>query len=52
MQVTFDDGRIVRYDVMDDICTIPSFKDLETVHGLFQNANWTRAAPASIGTVR
>ena len=36
--VTFDDGRIVRYDVMDDILTIPAFKDLETEYGLFQNA--------------
>lgn len=38
LQVAFDDGRVVRYDVMDDIRTIPSFKDLEAVHGLFQNA--------------
>ncbi len=36
--VTFDDGRVVRYDVKDDILTIPAFKDLETEHGLFQNA--------------
>lgn len=36
--VTFDDGRTVKYDVMDDIRTIPAFKDLEAMHGLFQNA--------------
>ena len=36
--VTFDDGRIVVYDVTDDIRTIPAFKDLETVYGLFFNA--------------
>ncbi len=36
--VTFDDGRVVRYDVMDDIRTIPTFGALETEHGLFQNA--------------
>ena len=33
--VTFDDGRVVLYDVMDDIRTIPVFKELETVYGLF-----------------
>lgn len=36
--VTFDDGRVVKYDVMDDIRSIPVFKDLETVYGLFANA--------------
>ena len=36
--VTFDDGRVVRYDVQDDIREIPAFKDLETIHGLFTNA--------------
>lgn len=38
LRITFDDGRVVRYDVMDDIRTIPAFRDLEAVHGLFQNA--------------
>ena len=33
--VTFDDGRVVLYDVMDDIRTIPAFKELETEYGLF-----------------
>ena len=36
--VTFDDGRIVLYDVMDDIRTIPAFKELETEQGLFSCA--------------
>ncbi len=36
--VTFDDGRVVRYDVMDDIRTIPAFRNLEMEYGLFQNA--------------
>ena len=36
--VTFDDGRVVRYDVMDDIRTIPAFRDLESEYGLFQHA--------------
>ena len=36
--VTFDDGRVVLYDVMDDIRSIPAFKDLETEYGLFANA--------------
>ena len=36
--VTFDDGRVVLYDVMDDIRTIPAFKELELEYGLFLNA--------------
>ena len=36
--VTFDDGRTVLYDVMEDIRTLPAFKDLKTEYGLFQNA--------------
>lgn len=38
LQVIFDDGHTVLYDVMDDIRTVPAFKDLETIYGLFQNA--------------
>ena len=38
LQVTFDDGRVVKYDVMDDIRTIPAFGDLLTQPALFQNA--------------
>ena len=36
--VTFDDGRVVEYDVSDDIREIPAFKDLVTIFGLFKNA--------------
>ena len=36
--VAFDDGRVVRYDVMDDIRTLPAFSALKTEYGLFQNA--------------
>jgi hypothetical protein len=36
--VTFDDGRTVLYDLMDDIRTIPAFEELETEAGLFLNA--------------
>ena len=36
--VSFDDGREVRYDVSEDIATIPAFKDLATERGLFENA--------------
>ena len=36
--VTFDDGRCVRYNVADDIATLPAFVDLKTECGLFQNA--------------
>lgn len=36
--VLFDDGKQVRYDVADDIATLPAFRELETEYGLFQNA--------------
>ena len=36
--VSFDDGREVRYDVSDDIKTLPAFRDLQTEQGLFANA--------------
>ena len=36
--VSFDDGRPVRYDVADDIATLPAFQDLRTERGLFENA--------------
>ena len=38
LRVTFDNGRVVQYDVEDDIRTIPAFQDLERIYGLFQNA--------------
>lgn len=36
LRVSFDDGRTVLYDVMDDIRRIDSYRDLLTVHGLFR----------------
>ena len=38
LKVVFDDGRVVTYDLKDDISTIPDFQALETECGLFQNA--------------
>ena len=38
LEVEFDDGRVVRYNLKEDIRTIPDFRALETVCGLFQNA--------------
>lgn len=35
--VTFDDGKIVKYDVKDDIKTLPGYSDLETITGLFEH---------------
>lgn len=37
LRVTFDDGKTVIYDVKEDIDSIPAFKPLESIHGLFQN---------------
>ena len=36
LQVVFDDGKDVLYDVKDDIQTITSYSDLKTIHGLFE----------------
>lgn len=36
LSVLFDDGKRVMYDVKDDIDTIASYKDLECIHGLFE----------------
>ena len=38
LQVCFDNGVKVLYDVKDDIRTLNDFKVLETEYGLFQNA--------------
>lgn len=38
LYVEFDDGYKVVYDVMDDIKTLPSFRALQDVHGLFKQA--------------
>jgi len=36
LEVLFDDGKKVLYDVADDIKTIENFKDLETINGLWK----------------
>lgn len=35
LRVSFDDGRVVLYDVTEDVRDIPSYAPLETVPGLF-----------------
>ncbi len=35
LEVLFDDGKKVLYDVEDDIRTIESFKDLKIINGLW-----------------
>jgi len=34
--VTFDDGKIVEYDVKEDIDTLPDYDDLKKIKGLWQ----------------
>lgn len=34
--VTFDDGKVVEYDVKEDIDTLPGYNDLLSIHGLWQ----------------
>ena len=36
--VTFDDGKVVYYDMNQDIDTIPNYCDLKTIHGLWEQA--------------
>ena len=36
--VVFDEGRMVVYDVADDIESIEAFRELRTLPGLFANA--------------
>lgn len=35
LAIEFDDGKKVIYDVNDDIKTLPAFKDLRDIQGLF-----------------
>lgn len=36
LQIVFDDGKSGLYDVKDDINTIPQYRDLEVIHGMFE----------------
>ena len=38
LDIVFDDGKHVLYDVKSDIDDIPSYKALMTIHGLFPQA--------------
>lgn len=35
LQVYFDDGKVILYDVKDDINSIAQFGDLKSIYGLF-----------------
>ncbi len=35
LQVIFDDGKNVLYDMNEDIDTFPGYDDLKNIHGLF-----------------
>lgn len=36
LEVVFDDGKSGIYDVKDDINTIPQYRDLKTIKGMFE----------------
>lgn len=36
LQVIFNDGKVCLYDVKEDINSIEQYKDLEKIHGLFE----------------
>lgn len=55
LRVVFDDGRKVLYDVKEDIDQIESYRDLETIHGLFNQVHrfsLIRAVPVCTGTMK
>lgn len=35
LQVVFDDGKSVLYDVTEEIDSLPGYDDLKNIHGLF-----------------
>lgn len=37
--VTFDDNKIMEYDMKDDIKELPRYSDLQTIPGLWQQVN-------------
>lgn len=37
LSVVFDDGKTVLYDVMEDIRQIERYRDLLSIHGLFEH---------------
>ena len=39
LHVVFDDGKSVIYDVMEDIRQIESYRDLLSIHGLFDQVS-------------
>ena len=39
LYVVFDDGKIIEYDVKEDMDTIDSYKALREVYGLFKQVN-------------
>lgn len=43
LSVLFDDGHHVLYDVKEDMRDIPSYRDLQTVHGLFAQVQLDRS---------
>lgn len=36
LEVDFDDGKKVLYDVNNDIATLPGYEDLKNIYGLFE----------------
>lgn len=38
LRVVFDDGKTVLYDVKEDMEQIESYRDLRSIHGLFDQA--------------
>lgn len=36
LHVIFDDGKVVFYDVKEDMETIPQYRDLQDIYGLFK----------------
>lgn len=51
LQIVFDDGRAVLYDVKEDMEQIESYRELRTIHALFDQVRLAKAEPACSGTI-
>ena len=48
--ISFDDGKTVLYDVKEDIEQIESYRDLRSIHGLFEQVRLDESRTCVSGT--
>ena len=52
LDVTFDGGKRVIYDMKDDIETLPGYSELKRCGVFFHRPGWMKAVHVFIGTMR